>query len=75
MILIQGYSRIRKPNDNAHIERFNRTIQDELLTRLPKDVNIINKELPGYLTYYNTRRKHLGLGLKTPAEMLKSFPS
>lgn len=30
------HSRIRKPNDNAHIERFNRTIQDELLIRLPK---------------------------------------
>lgn len=69
------HSRIRKPNDNAHIERFNRTIQDELLTKLPKDVTIINKELPKYLKYYNTERKHLGLGLKTPAEMLKVFPS
>lgn len=68
------HSRIRQPNDNAHIERFNRTIQDELLTALPKDVKIINKELPKYLTYYNTKRKHLGIGLKTPAEMLKVFP-
>lgn len=74
---IQGrhrHSRIRKPNDNAHIERFNRTIQDELLTKLPKNVRLINKELPKYLTYYNTARKHLGIGLKTPAEMLKMFP-
>jgi transposase InsO family protein len=74
---IQGrhrHSRVRQPNDNAHIERFNRTIQDELLTALPKDVKIINKELPKYLTYYNTKRKHLGIGLKTPAEMLKVFP-
>lgn len=69
------HSRVRKPNDNAHIERFNRTIQDELLTNLPKDVTIINKELPRYLNYYNTKRKHLGLGLKTPAEALKVFPS
>lgn len=68
------HSRIRQPNDNAHIERFNRTIQDELLTALPKDVTIINKQLPKYLNYYNTERKHLGIGLKTPAEMLKVFP-
>lgn len=68
------HSRIRKPNDNAHIERFNRTIQDELLTNLPKDVTIINRELPKYLAYYNTKRRHLGLGLKTPAEALKVFP-
>ncbi len=69
------HSRVRKPNDNAHIERFNRTIQDECLTRLPRDVKLINKELPKYLSYYNTKRKHLGLELKTPAEMLKVFPS
>ena len=68
------HSRVRKPNDNAHIERFNRTIQEELLTKLPKDVKLINKELPKYLSYYNTKRKHLGLALKTPAEMLESFP-
>ncbi len=68
------HSRIRRPNDNAHIERFNRTIQDELLHKLPPDVTIINKELPKYLKYYNTQRRHLGIGLKTPAEMLKVFP-
>lgn len=69
------HSRVRKPNDNAHVERFNRTIQDECLSKLPRDVKLINKELPKYLTYYNTRRKHLGLGLKTPTEVLKVFPS
>jgi transposase InsO family protein len=69
------HSRVRKPNDNAHIERFNRTIQDECISKLPRDVKIINKELTKYLTYYNTKRKHLGIGLKTPAEALKLFPS
>lgn len=69
------HSRVRKPNDNAHLERFNRTIQQELLHKLPKDVTIINKEIPKYLRYYNYERKHLGLELKTPAEVLKTFPS
>ena len=64
------HSRVRKPNDNAHLERFNRTIQNEFLKYLPKNVRIINQQLPKYLNYYNNQRLHLGLGLKTPAQIL-----
>jgi transposase InsO family protein len=64
------HSRVRKPNDNAHIERFNRTIQDELLRDLPVDVKVINRALPKYLDYYNTKRYHLGINLKTPSELI-----
>jgi len=64
------HSRVRKPNDNAHLERFNRTIQTEFLRHLPKDVKTINQQLPNYLNYYNTQRLHLGLALKTPVQML-----
>jgi len=64
------HSRVRKPNDNAHLERFNRTIQNEFLKYLPADVKKINQQLPKYLKYYNEQRLHLGLGLKTPAQML-----
>lgn len=64
------HSRVRQPDDNAHIERFNRTIQDEFLDVFPKDVELINHELPYYLNYYNTKRLHLGIHLKTPQEML-----
>lgn len=64
------HSRVRKPNDNAHLERFNRTIQEEFLSQLPKDVDLINKYLPKYLKYYNGRRLHLGINLKTPNQIL-----
>lgn len=64
------HSRIRTPNDNAHIERFNRTIQEELLDNLPCDVNVINRHLPRYLKYYNEERLHMGINFKTPAQML-----
>jgi len=68
--------RVRKPNDNAHIERFNRTIQQELLSQLPREVNVINRHLKGYLRYYNQERLHLGINLLTPWEMLnKVIPS
>lgn len=62
------HSRVRQPNDNAHLERFNRTIQDELIRRLPIDLRIIKSALPEYLHYYNNARLHLGIGLQTPAE-------
>lgn len=68
--IIHRHSRVRKPNDNAHVERFNRTIQQELISQLPINTKAINQALPDYLDYYNTKRYHLGINLKTPVEML-----
>lgn len=65
------YTRIGKPNDNAHIERFNRTLQEECLDKLPRDRKIINCELKKYLQYYNEQRLHMGIELKTPIKMIK----
>jgi transposase InsO family protein len=65
------YSRIGKPNDNAHIERFNRTLQEECLDGLKRDVKTINCELKKYLRYYNEDRLHMGIELKTPKELLE----
>jgi len=62
------YTRIGKPNDNAHIERVNRTIQEECLDQLRNDVKKINCELKKYLQYYNYERLHLSLNLKTPSQ-------
>lgn len=62
------YTRIGKPNDNAHIERVNRTIQEECLDKLPNDVSKINCGLKKYLRYYNYERLHLSLKLKTPSQ-------
>jgi transposase InsO family protein len=66
---VHRHSRIRTPNDNAHVERFNRTIQDEYLNTLPVDVPLINKGLPKYLRYYNQERLHMGINYQTPLEM------
>lgn len=64
------YTRIGKPNDNAHIERVNRTLQEECLDRLIPTPRIFNTALKPYLKYYNTQRLHFGIQLKTPEEML-----
>jgi transposase InsO family protein len=71
--LTHRHSRVRRPNDNAHLERFNRTIQEECLDTLEKDVRMINKKLPEYLKYYNTERMHFGLKLKTPQEVFTRY--
>lgn len=65
------YSRVRKPNDNAHLERFNRTIQEECILRLPRKLEVWQRELPEYLRYYNHERPHMGLSWLTPAEKLE----
>lgn len=64
--------RIRKPNDNAHVERFNRTLQDECGPDLKRYIHTphwFQRTLTEYLRYYNTQRIHLGLLGKTPQEL------
>ena len=66
------YTRIGKPNDNAHIERFNRTLQEECLDHLPDDVTAINGAMKKYLRYYNHERMHMGISLKTPIQIIQN---
>jgi transposase InsO family protein len=67
------HSRVRKPNDNAHLERFNRTIQEECLSRVPRSLTAYRREIPEWLRYYNTERPHMGLQMQTPMDVLKRF--
>lgn len=60
------HSRVRTPNDNAHIERFNRTIQEECFGGKPPNEKDITRKLRRYIAFYNTHRLHLGLNLQTP---------
>lgn len=66
--------RIRQPNDNAHVERFNRTLQEELRTDLLRyrtNLPMLNHSLAEYFTYYNTERLHVGLDCQTPLEVVR----
>ncbi len=67
------FTRLGKPNDNAHIERFNRTIQEECLDQEDRTPEAFNNALSTYLPYYNQDRHHFGLALKTPLEYLGCF--
>jgi transposase InsO family protein len=65
------HSRVRQSNDQAHIERFNRTVQEECLDRTARTLRHFKKALALYLPYYNGERLHMGIKYQTPLEVLR----
>ena len=74
MKLAHRHSRVRQCNDNAHVERFNRTLQDECLSGVPRTVLSFSRAISNYLPYYVNERLHMGIDFKTPAQMLAPIP-
>ncbi|MEX2012855.1 MAG: integrase core domain-containing protein, partial [Candidatus Levyibacteriota bacterium] len=71
--LPQWYSRVRTPKDNAVLERFNRTIQEEFVTIIDiglEDIQEFNQKLLDWLIEYNSIRPHQALDYKTPLEYI-----
>ncbi len=67
------HSRVRHSNDNAHVERFNRTLQDECVGKYPLRRNVTQARLDEYLNYYNNGRKHMGIAMQRPAEVVQRY--
>jgi len=62
-----------QPYRNGHIEKYNRTIQEEFIDWneiLLEDTNEFNPKLMDWLVWYNTERYHWGLGLESPVNYL-----
>ena len=64
------HSRVRQKDDQAHIERFNRTIQEECLDRIEHSVTSFKAALPTYLHWYNTERTHMGINYQVPLDLV-----
>ena len=62
--------RVRKPNDNAHLERFNRTLQEECLNKVNQNPKRFQEAINIYMPYYNKERLHLGLNYLTPLQVV-----
>jgi len=65
------HSRPHRPNDNAHIERFNRTLRQECIGQYMSShytTKQVQRKLDTFLDYYNNERVHLSLQCKTPTE-------
>lgn len=69
--IAQRYSRVRQKDDQAHIERFNRTIQEECFDRTEHSIYSFKRALPEYLRWYNGERSHMGINYQTPLEVLR----
>jgi transposase InsO family protein len=71
--LAHRHSRVRKPNNNAHLERFNRTIQEECLYYLKQDPKVYQEAIEEYLLFYNNERPHLSLNFLSPSQVFPSY--
>jgi len=63
----------KQPYKNGHIEKYNRTIQDEFIDQhlaLLENPKVFNHRLMDYLIWYNTKRPHWSLKLLSPVDYL-----
>lgn len=78
--LIHFHTYPRSPKMNAHIERFNRTLDEEFLcfrkSLMRDDVSEFNQALIDWLLWYNGERPHFALGQVSPFKaMMKTLPA
>lgn len=69
--MVLRHTRVRRPTDNGHIERFNGIIQTECFGHHATLKGAQETDLVGYLDYYNNRRRHMGISMSRPAEMVQ----
>jgi len=73
-------TRVGRPQTNGFVERFNRTLLDEFFRKAFREkfyesVEALQKDLDGYLKFYNTERPHQGyrnMG-KRPIDTVERF--
>lgn len=68
------YVHKKTPNENAVIERTFRTDEEEFFFRIeqvPKDYDELRSMFADFLHWYNHKRIHLGINLKTPFEVIR----
>jgi hypothetical protein len=70
------YTRPYRPQTNGKVERFWRTLEEDLLRETHFDsLEELKEELLQYLYYYNHERPHQGIEGKKPIECIKPLPN
>ncbi len=65
-----------KKNEQSYIESFNRSLRKECLgwgNFHPNQIPSLAKELTEYLHYYHTKRRHMGINMRTPNQILSEY--
>jgi hypothetical protein len=69
------YIRPYRPQTNGKVERFWRTLEDDLIRETTfESIDEFKEELLQYIYYYNHERPHQALNGITPAEFIKNCP-
>ena len=72
--IVHLFSYPRSPKQNAYVERFNRTLQEDIVEEyrelLETDLDTFNNKLIDYLLFYNTKRPHHSLKNKVPLRIV-----
>lgn len=76
--IIHYWNNPRSPKQNAFVERFNRSIEEEfidlhLVSLKQPNLAVFKQELDQYLYFFNNIRPHFGLQLLTPMEQYKQL--
>lgn len=73
--IVHRYTKPYRPQTNGKVERFWRTLEDDLLRETDFDsIEELKEELLQYLYYYNHERPHQGIDGKKPIEMINPLP-
>lgn len=63
-----------KPTENSYIERFNRTVREDLLDAwLFQSLNQVRQQAHEFMADYNRERPHEALGNRTPIEFAQQL--
>lgn len=71
--MLQSMSRAANCYDNAFMESCFGTVKTELEMKPYETPRIARQEIPDYIRYYNTRRRHSALGYLTPEQFEASL--
>jgi transposase InsO family protein len=69
--LIHFYNYPKHPQSNGHLERFNRTVQEQFVEWHIDELDepaVFNQPLMEYLIWYNTEKPHRGIGKIPPSQ-------
>lgn len=76
--LIHFHTYPKTPKMNSHLERFNRTVQEEFIDYHSYDLlypELFNRKLIDYLIFYNTERVHFAFQNKlSPVQFMMTLP-